>query len=411
MAGLMAILVLAPTQISLELIRNQAGGLALSLGTGEHSHVTVAHLSLVDPVVWLTFALWLAGQLYTGAWRAWKADKLILPVLLVVLTALSLVKTPNLVKSANKILQQAEYFIAAYLLFITALSEPKGFRKLLNVFLGVASVVVLIGFAQYWMPSVEPFKVRSTFLNSNVFGGFLSLALPLMFGLFLGETDWRRRAWLLVVILAGATAVLSGGSFLGLALAFGCVALGRGWKPFLAYAVLLFLLAFLVLPHLPRGNLEVQKESVELFNADGDMGRRYPEWQAAVEMIREHPLLGVGSGCYQEKIGTFYGTIPIVPGSAAQADTQNLYLVLAASIGLPGLVAFLGLLLGAGAAAARKAVLAADTRSNGLFLGVAGSVAAFAVNSIWSPLLVRGIGIPLVFILALALAREDENSG
>jgi putative inorganic carbon (HCO3(-)) transporter len=189
------------------------------------------------------------------------------------------------------------------------------------------------------------------------------------------------------------------------------VALGRGWKPFLAYAVLLFLLAFLVLQHLPRGNLEVQKESVELFNADGDMGRRYPEWQAAVEMIREHPLLGVGSGCYQEKIGTFYGTIPIVPGSAAQADTQNLYLVLAASIGLPGLVAFLGLLLGAGAAAARKAVLAADTRSNGLFLGVAGSVAAFAVNSIWSPLLVRGIGIPLVFILALALAREDENSG
>lgn len=391
LAGLMAILVLAPTQFGIEIIRKN-------------------HLSLVDPVVWATFALWLFGQARSGAWRSWKVP-LALPVLFVALTALSLVKTPNLVKSANKILQQAEYFIAAYLLFSTALSNPRAFKLLLNTFLVVASAVVLLGLVQYAMPAIPPFQVRSTFGNSNVFGGFLSLVLPLMFGLWLGASDRWRRTWSLFIILAGGAAVLSGGSFLALAFSFGCMAAARGWKAFLGTAAVFFLLAFSVLPLLPRHNLEVQKESVNLYNDDGDVNRRYAEWQAAVEMTREHPLLGVGSGCYQEKIGTFYGTIPVMGGSAAQADSQNLYLVLAASIGLPGLAAFLGLLLGAGALAVRKAAAGGGAAPAGLYLGVAGSLIAFGVNGIWSPLLVRGIGIPLVFILALAVCAPKEREG
>lgn len=385
MAGLMAIVILAPTQHGLALTKK-------------------IHLSLVDPVVWVTFGLWLVDQVRTGAWKK-PGVPLVMPVLFVALAALSLAKAPNLLGSAHKVLQQAEYFIAAYLLFATAFADPKRLRQGVDAFLAVATVVVLIGFVQYAIPGIPNFQVRGTFGNSNVFGGFLSLALPLMFGLMLGEPDRLRRTWLFIIILAGVTAVLSGGSFLALAFALGCVAMGRGWKTFLAYAAAFLLIAFLALPHLPRRNLEVQRTSVELFNDDGDVNRRYLEWQAAASMTREHPLMGVGLGLYQENMGQFYGLNAPVGGTAAQPDSQNLYLVLASSIGIPGLIVFLGLLLGAGAAAARKAAAAADAATRGLYLGVAGSVIAFAVNSLWSPLLVRGIGIPLVFILALANSR------
>jgi O-antigen ligase len=384
-AGLLAIVILAPSQFGVEVMKK-------------------VHLSPVDPLIGITFLLWLFGVVRTGTWRTLQAP-MIMPILFVALGALSLISSTNLLRSASEIIQFAEYFIAAYLLFVTTLTDRSTFRTVLHVFLAVAFVVIVLGFAQYWWPGIENFKVSATFNNSHVFGGFLSLMLPLFFGLMLYADGWKKRVAFLAVILAGVVATLSGGTFLALALAFGVIAMCRGWKVFASVAVLFFLLVFLAMPHLPRHNLDVLKNSVSLFNEDGDMSRRYIEWQAAVEMTQEHPLLGVGSGCYQDKIGTFYGVLPVVGGSAAQADSQNLYLVLAGSIGLPGLAAFLGLLVFGAVQAAKKMIGEEESSRKGLYLGLAGSLLAFSVNSIWSPLLVRGIGIPLVIVLAFATCR------
>lgn len=382
--GLVAIVLLAPTQYGIKVGKN--------------------HLSLVDPVVWATFAAWLFSLVKTGGWRTLRVN-LVFPVLFVLLAALSLIRAPNLLRSGFKLLQHAEYFIAAYLLFITALADRKVFRLLLAVFLGVSALAVLAGVVHYATPAMAPFQVRSFFGNSSVFGGFLALALPLIFGLALMVDNVRWRIGLLAVVLAGVAVTLSGGTFLALALAFAGLAMARGWKGFVATAAVLLAVVFLVLPHLPRHNPDALRESIAFFDDDGQFARRYAEWQAAVEMTREHPLLGVGSGCYQERIGEFYGIIPVVPGSAAQADSQNLYLVLAASVGLPGLAAFLGLLLYALRQAVLGLVRETDLLRKGVYLGAAGSIAAFMINSLWSPLLVRGIGIPLVLILAFAAAR------
>ena len=47
-------------------------------------------------------------------------------------------------------------------------------------------------------------------------------------------------------------------------------------------------------------------------------------------------------------------------------------------------------------------LLATDPVERGAAIGLVGCLAAFAVNSVWSPLLVRGIGVPLALTLALA---------
>ncbi len=387
-AGLLGVIVLAPTQYGFDLFRK-------------------THLSLVDPLIGVTFIVWLAGVLRTGARGLFSGD-LVVPILFVGLTALSLISSTNVPRSVAELLQWAEYFIAAFLLFKSALEDRTMRQWALNAFIGVAAVVILLGLSQYLSPAVTAFQVRATFGNSNVFGGFLALLLPLFFGLMLDARSREARIALWLIILAGFTVVLSGGAFLALAVSFAAMAITRGWKAFTGCAAAVLVGVFLLMPVLPRDNQETLRQSVMLFNDDGEVTRRYAEWQAAMEMIREHPVFGVGAGCYQDRIGSFYGLIPVPGGKAAQPDSQNLFLVLSASIGLPGLAAFLGILMGAMANAARGAVrLTADAKS-GLAVGVFGSLLAFSIACLWSPLLVRGIGIPLAFVLALAAAVKKE---
>ena len=72
------------------------------------------------------------------------------------------------------------------------------------------------------------------------------------------------------------------------------------------------------------------------------------------------------------------------------------------------LLAFLALLACA-ARAARTACAPARSLRAALAQGVAGSLIAFAITAVWHPLLVRGIGLPLVFLLALAYHLTDAK--
>jgi O-antigen ligase len=168
------------------------------------------------------------------------------------------------------------------------------------------------------------------------------------------------------------------------------MAAARGARWFVPVAAALVLWQALALRCLPRENDLRHFESVALYDESGAPTRRYPEWQAAASMILTNPWLGVGPGSYQRQVGPYYERVPNATGPA-EPDIQNLYLVLAASCGLPALLAFLAMLSTAAGAAvgARRA-------------GVAGALAAFALAAVWHPLLVRGIGLPLAFLLALA---------
>jgi len=65
---------------------------------------------------------------------------------------------------------------------------------------------------------------------------------------------------------------------------------------------------------------------------------------------------------------------------------------------------FLGLLFFSAVQAGRLYQGLRDPWLRGLSVGILGSILAFAVNGIWSPLLVRGIGIPFVLLLSVLTA-------
>jgi O-antigen ligase len=122
-------------------------------------------------------------------------------------------------------------------------------------------------------------------------------------------------------------------------------------------------------------------------------------------MAGENPVLGVGAGNYQANIGMYFRAIPRPGGQAGKAepDSQNQYLVLASSVGWPGVVFLLALFLGCGAAAASACNRLPPGPERGWALGLFGSILAIAISGNWSPFLIRGLGLPLAFLLCLAV--------
>ena len=108
----------------------------------------------------------------------------------------------------------------------------------------------------------------------------------------------------------------------------------------------------------------------------------------------EHPLVGMGPGSYQRNIGPFYDVVPRATGPN-EPDTQNLYLVIVSTMGYPALFAFLAILYAAWNAGR-------DKEADAFQRAAAAGIIAFSLAAIWHPLLVRGLGIPLVFLLAIA---------
>ena len=84
--------------------------------------------------------------------------------------------------------------------------------------------------------------------------------------------------------------------------------------------------------------------------AGGDFlsaGSRVSDWRTALEMIRDHPLLGIGKGNY-------VGVAPLYDRWALGFPVHNIYLLIWAETGLLGLGALISLLAGALRVAARQ---------------------------------------------------------
>ena len=382
--GLLVIVVVSPTQYGLEVVPK-------------------THLCLADPLIWGVFALWLAGTLAAPGPRRVRFPPLMV-WLFVLAGAVSALHAVHPLKSVKDIFQYLEYFGAAYLLAVNVPDEGR-VGRLLDLFLVVASIVVLVAVAQYAVTGIGDFKVGATFGNRNVLGGYLAMIVPLMAGVALFEPNRWRRAWLWSVVTLALLVTLSGGALIAMAVALAVVTMARGRVAFVTFAAVFLVILLMVLPRLPRQNDAVLNDSIRLFNDKNEVSLRYTEWQAATVMIAENPWCGVGLGNFQDNIGGYFGVLPR-PTGVVEHDSENLYLVLASTVGLPGLACFLGILLTGGLRSARRFVTTPAARDKGLALGVAGALLGFAICSLWSPLLVRGIGVPLAMILAFAALAE-----
>jgi len=182
-------------------------------------------------------------------------------------------------------------------------------------------------------------------VHPNVMAGALALLLPLPFAILLAGprlSGWG--GWLLALVIAAlmvAVLVLtrSRGGWIGAALAllllftlsyrFGWVALPFG--------------ALLTATLLTRYGVETALEYLSTGGVIGGVDGRVEIWSRAIYMIQDFPFTGVGIGSFMRVADVFYPFFLYPPGRIDHA--HNLILQIAVDLGLPGLIAWLSILL------------------------------------------------------------------
>jgi len=187
------------------------------------------------------------------------------------------------------------------------------------------------------------------FGDSNYFTLSALLVLPLSFYLLgILETWWQR--WLclacLAVMLFAVTLAASRGGFLGLAVAALLVALRADRTVYRLSLTALVLTPLLLLsPSSPLQRFMTpshgDQESVE---------NRELLWMAGLRMVEAHPVVGIGAGNFK----TLVSTDPTWPTGRSWV-AHNTYLEVAAELGVPGLLLFLGVIAGSYITARRVA--------------------------------------------------------
>jgi O-antigen ligase len=198
-------------------------------------------------------------------------------------------------------------------------------------------------------------------------------------------------------------------------------ALRRGWGFLLLTLLLLFGVFFLLLgggrliptalaerllDFLPYLRLTTV-EGVPISDENYAIVERLAHWQAALRMVSDNPLFGVGIGNY----------VPLYPAYALPGwedplgHAHNYYLNIAAEAGLIGLGGYL-LLWGAIFWHGWRVYRRAQEEWRGITLGILGVMVAFCLHSLFDNLYVHGMNIHLALLLGLltVIGREDEQS-
>jgi len=189
-------------------------------------------------------------------------------------------------------------------------------RRLLLTIVWFGAVLAVVGIVQYPTRLVflnratilheqqlgQGFRVNSVFNDPNVFSRFLIMVLLLCLALAVVEPLWRRRLGGIAVLVAVAnvfTASRSGWIALAAGLLLFVYAwLGRRKGTYVTVAIVVVGLAGLAVLFEARNTRITWAKFQHPWGINRLTGGRYYLWQAGTDMIRSHPLGGVGLGVF-----------------------------------------------------------------------------------------------------------------
>ncbi len=313
------------------------------------------------------------------------------------------------------------HFVSLGLVFvmINSIENLDEFNTIITFVVFSATIVGLIGLYQYivgvpidaaWVdvennPDIKA-RVYSVFGNPNVLAEYLIMIIPISISLF-----WYSKRIHKKLIFAGTSGIL----ILSLVLT-----LSRGgWLGF-AFSALVFVLLVerrLLLSIIPIvvGGVFFLPQSIlnrimSIGNfADSSNAYRLKMWQITLDIIKDHPIAGVGFGHlpFKETFETYIRTMPTY-------HAHNTYLEIAAELGIPGLIAFLFLLFIVFKYGIKLLVNQEDKyiriMAAGLFSGLAGLLVHGAVeNVIYLTKIIIYFWILIGFILVLMKIKKHEK--
>lgn len=332
--------------------------------------------------------LWLAKMIIAG-----KLDFKHTPFdigigLLVLLSAASIWNSPDRGFSFYNFYNLMGRYVLIYYLVVNNINSAAQIKRIIWVMLASATVVTLYGFYQYlyglkfsaneWVDGEQfpdlKIRVFSTMKNPNLLAGFLVTMMAL--GASMGYKADRMKGKIIffgLVAMFGACLLLtySRGAWLSLLAVIGVYGILCNRKIF--WLLILLPIAMLC------GHDAVLERIMSIINpTDTSSTLRLALWESTIAMIMDKPILGIGWGSY-------WLVYPEYDFFVNNADVKifhahNMYLNIAAEIGIPGLLVFLSIMYGHVrlALAVFKGVF--ESWSSGLMLGIIAAIGGIIIN-------------------------------
>ncbi len=240
--------------------------------------------------------------------------------------------------------------------------------------------------------------------NAVAMAGVISLALLLSIYLAVQSKGIGRAYWTFITYLFFfvISASLTRGAVLGSIAATGIMAITL-FKHIskkvlfggLALAMLIMLLAVI---HSPSSDATKRYSSPK---ADGSVNLRLQYWQVALQMIKDHPLLGVGPDNFINAYPS-YRTVELdtAERNTSNSKAHNGYLQMAATMGLPALIVYFGLVI------ASIKLLLKSKKNRLLAMAFIASIIGYMIQDItgWEE-----FGITPIFYVILGLSINNED--
>ena len=310
--------------------------------------------------------------------------------LFVILSAASIFSSPDRSFSYYNYYHLMGRYIALYYLVIYHIHRLDQVKKIIWSLLGASFLVALYGFYQYaygmdmfafeWVDGEQfpelKMRVFSTFQNPNLLAGFLVIVLAILPGF--GLCQQKKSVQLLLLIL---TVIL--GSCLILTYSRGA------WisvlAVFLAYSIFFnrkVLWLLLLIPFLALFSYDSVLERLAsiIHPTDTSSALRWALWESTIAMIVYNPFAGIGWGSYWMVYHEYDFFIKNPATTIFHA--HNMYLHIAAEIGIPGFIAFMYILYGHSRQAFAIITSAKDIWVKGIVFGVLSAFLGIAVNGL-----------------------------
>ncbi|MBN1146284.1 MAG: O-antigen ligase family protein [Anaerolineales bacterium] len=318
-------------------------------------------LGIVASMVWPCFlpaAVITAAFFWVVRWIAYGRPSVRTPAdwpiaLLLVMVGVTLWISPLPEKTSL----QAARLVSGVALYYAIANWTNTFKRLRLALNGIAlaglGLALIAPFSVTWSTEKLPFipvgiyqrfaVLISDAAHPNVMAGILLLLFPIaLCGLLFA---WSELGWLERVLLAvGSVSML------------GVLVLSQSRGAWIALAVILAAVPLLrwrwglVLVSLGIGSavslvyLLGAAKVIRAFTVHSTIGGRFATWQRAIYMIEDFPFTGIGMGAFLETLDHIYPFYP--PDTVKMYHAHNLFLQIAVDLGIPGLIAWLAILIG-----------------------------------------------------------------
>jgi putative inorganic carbon (HCO3(-)) transporter len=303
--------------------------------------------TLLEVMVLATVAMYVVARWREGMRRPIRTP-LDIPILVLLLAGLIAVVIPS--DHAGALGLYRAYFVEPVLLFYVAadlVRLPRDFRTVL-VGLGIGSTVFALLQLGAWGIALAQHSVNiraapeALYTSPNSVALYLEPPAALALGLVIYATNRRARwlalAWLALLFVA-STLTLSRGLYVafGAVLLFAVFSVGSvRMRLGMVGAAIVAAVAVLQVPYISLRVLGQHGPETAI----ASFGQRLSIWTSSLQLIHDHPVLGVGLRAYQTAIVPY-----VLPHEIPELYPHNVWLAFWAQLGLLGILSFVFIFL------------------------------------------------------------------